>query len=401
LNLSGADARLLLSHAASLAAGSALDTLPNPPVGCVIVAEGGRVVGEGFHRHYGGPHAEAEALRAAGVEARGAVAFVTLEPCGGSAGKKTPPCAPALRDAGLRAVVYSCEDASPPASGKGPTLLRKAGVRVDRVDVKEADLLLARYRTCLEDPYPWIVAKWAMSLDGKMGDARGASRWISGEESLERAHDMRRRSDAVVVGARTAALDDPDLRPRPGTGPGGRIPLRVVVDEDLRISAESRLATTAREAPVLAACGARAPRERRRALEALGVEVEPHPGAHGRVDLRSLFRSLRGRGVRRALLEGGGEIHAAAFREGLVRQVAVFVAPVLLGGRTAPVPVSGPEGLRTAGDPLRLEEIRVMRLGRDVLVEGFVPADAAPGPERPPEPRRKRSRGAKGGDVPK
>ena len=369
----GESARLLLDRAAALAAGSLLDVLPNPPVGCLIVAGGGRVIAEGFHRHYGGPHAEAEALRAAGSAARGAVVHATLEPCGAAVeGKKTPPCAPALRDAGVASVVYACEDPTPTSAGAGPALLRAAGIEVLRSPSPQAEALLVRWRRAVDDPLPWTVAKWAMTLDGKIADARGTSRWITGEEARDRAGEMRARCDAVVVGSRTAALDDPDLRPRGREGRGGRAFLRVVVDGRLRLSPASRLAATARECPVLLACGGEAPPDRRAALERRGVEVAPFPCGDGRVDLGALFRALKGRGLRRVLLEGGGDLHAAALRAGIVRQAAVFVAPAILGGRTAPGPVAGEEGLRGIADPLRLEETRVARLGEDLLVEGFV-----------------------------
>ncbi len=367
-----ADAGRWLARAASLAAGSAPDVLPNPPVGCVLLGPDGTVVGEGFHGAYGGPHAEAEALRAAGPLARGATAFLTLEPCAaGGPGKKTPACAGALLAAGVAGVVYACDDPWPDASGKGPALLRAAGVEARREASPEAEALIPRYRRAVPEPVPWTIAKWAMTLDGKTADARGGSRWISGEAARARVHELRARCDAVVVGARTAVLDDPDLRPR-GVPGAPRAPLRVVVDESLRLGPGARLAATAREAPVLVAAGARAPAARRAALEALGVEIGLYPGTDGRVDLEALFRALRARGVRRLLLEGGGELVAAVFRLGLVRQVAAFVAPSILGGRPAPTAVAGEEGLRTADRALRLEETRVTRLGEDVLIEGFV-----------------------------
>lgn len=369
---SAEDSRRHLLRAVSLAAGSELDVLPNPPVGCVLVDRAGRVVGEGIHGAYGEAHAEAGALARAGKAARGATAFLTLEPCGGGAGKKTPPCAPALRDAGVAAVVFACADPSEYAGGRGPDLLRAAGIEVSTLPCPEAEALLARWRGGLADPLPWTIAKWAMTLDGKTGDARGGSRWISGEESREWVHALRARVDAVVVGSRTAVLDDPDLRPRSGKGPGGRLPLRVVVDGDLRLPPAAKVCATAREGPVLVAAGGRADAGRRNRLETLGVEVAVHPGEEGRVDLPALFRDLGARGVGRVLLEGGGGLCAAALRAGLVRQAAVFVAPTLLGGRTAPVPVGGAEGLRTVDDPLRLSGVRHGRLGEDLLVEGFV-----------------------------
>jgi len=366
-----------LDRAVALAGGHALDTLPNPPVGCVLTAPDGTVVGEGAHGGYGGPHAEAVALAAAGERARGATAWVTLEPCGGGApGKKTPPCAAALLAAGVAAVVYAEADPSPHGSGSGLAELAAGGVTVAHRPHPGAPPLLVRYRAALLDPFPWTLAKWAMSLDGRIADARGGSRWITGEEARGRVHALRRRVEAVVVGSRTAVLDDPDLRPL-GPGEGGPPPLRVVVDSSLRLAAASTIAATAASGPVLVATGGRAREERRRALEAVGVTVEDHPGALGGVDIASLFRSLRGRGVRRLLLEGGGRLTGSAFRAGLVRQVAAFTAPLILGGDAAPNPVAGEGAVRYASNPLRLEEVRVTHWGSDVLVEGFVPGVGA------------------------
>ncbi|HEU4395950.1 MAG TPA: bifunctional diaminohydroxyphosphoribosylaminopyrimidine deaminase/5-amino-6-(5-phosphoribosylamino)uracil reductase RibD [Planctomycetota bacterium] len=367
-----AHARRLLERAAALAAAAALEALPDPPVGCVVADASGRVLGEGAHRGYGLPHAEPDALRAAGAAARGAAVFVSLEPCGRAGpGKRTAPCARALRDAGVGAVVYGASDPSPFAAGAGPALLREAGIAVEAIPSTACEAALDRWRRASADAHPWTIAKWAMSLDGRTGDARGGSRWISGEESRARAHAIRARCDAVVVGSRTAVLDDPDLRAR---GVAGALPLlRVVVDGALRLDAVSRLARTAREGPVLVATGDRAPPARRAALEKRGVEIAAFASADGRVDLVGVCRALRARGVLRLLLEGGGGLQAAAFRAGLVRQAAVFVAPLLLGGASAPSPLSGGEGLRAAADPLRLEDARVTPCGADLLVEGFVP----------------------------
>ncbi|MHC4822215.1 MAG: bifunctional diaminohydroxyphosphoribosylaminopyrimidine deaminase/5-amino-6-(5-phosphoribosylamino)uracil reductase RibD, partial [Planctomycetota bacterium] len=348
------DARYL-ERAAALAGEHLLDTLPNPAVGCVL-ARGDEIVAEGSHRGFGRPHAEADALTAAGEAARGATAYVTLEPCSGS-GKKTPPCAPALLEAGISEVVYACADPTPHGEGRGVSMLEEAGVTVRQVDSNPASHLLERWLAAREGDTPWTLAKWAMTLDGKTADARGGSRWISGPESRARVHEIRGLVDAVIVGSRTAVLDDPDLRPRDVPPPKGRMPLRVVVDTTLRLSEGSQIAATAGEAPVLVATGGRERGERRRALESSGVEVIAFPSRLGRVDLRALFRALKERGVHRALLEGGGELAAAAFAEDLIHQVAAFVAPSLVGGRTAPSPVGGAEGLRVASRALRLEDV--------------------------------------------
>jgi diaminohydroxyphosphoribosylaminopyrimidine deaminase/5-amino-6-(5-phosphoribosylamino)uracil reductase len=232
--------------------------------------------------------------------------------------------------------------------------------------------LLDDYRAATADVLPWTVAKWAMSLDGRTADARGASRWISGEAAREVSHRLRASCDAIVVGARTAALDDPDLRPRI-EGYTGPVPLRVVVDGALRLTHESVLARTAREGPVLVATRACPAGAQSAALLDAGVELLSLPAADRGVDLLALFTELRRRGVRRVLLEGGGEIAAAAFRARLVRQVAVFIAPMVLGGASAPLPVAGEAPISLVDAPLVLRVRRTSQVGDDLFVEGLLP----------------------------
>ncbi|RME72294.1 MAG: bifunctional diaminohydroxyphosphoribosylaminopyrimidine deaminase/5-amino-6-(5-phosphoribosylamino)uracil reductase RibD [Planctomycetota bacterium] len=247
---------------------------PNPPVGAVCVREG-RVVGEGWHERFGGPHAERRALEAAGGAARGATLYVTLEPCAHHG--KTPPCTDAILAAGCRRVVYACADPNPEAAG-GARRLEAAGVEVAHRPLPEAERLLAPFLVRVREGRPWVIAKWAMSLDGRIATRTGHARWISGELSRQRVHERRAQVDAVLVGIGTALADDPLLTVRlPAghrvAGATGRPPLRVVVDTRARLPLTSRLVASAREAPVLVAVGRQAPAPARAALQAAGCEV--------------------------------------------------------------------------------------------------------------------------------
>jgi len=263
---------------------------PNPMVGAVVVRDG-RLVGFGHHARFGGPHAEVEALARAGDEARGATLYVTLEPCCHFG--KTPPCTQAVLDAGIVRVVAAMRDPFPKVAGGGLAQLRQAGVAVEvGVESDAARRLNAPYLKRLATGRPYVVAKWAMTLDGKTAAASGDSRWISGPRSRALVHELRGRMDAVVVGIGTALADDPQLTARP---PGPRVACRVVLDGSARLSPTSRLATTAREVPVLVAVTDRAPGDRRDALAALGCEVLAFPGA-GPVPILALLDELGRRG---------------------------------------------------------------------------------------------------------
>jgi diaminohydroxyphosphoribosylaminopyrimidine deaminase/5-amino-6-(5-phosphoribosylamino)uracil reductase len=356
-----------LREALDLAAGGRGRVEPNPLVGCVIVKDG-RIVGRGFHARYGGPHAEPAALAAAGTDAEGATAYVTLEPCAHEG--KTPPCADALRDAGIRRVVFAADDPYPPTAGKGPERLREAGVEVvGGVLAEEARALNPRFASHLESDLPWTLAKWAMTLDGKIADASGSARWVTGPESRRLVHEIRGAVDAVLVGVGTVLADDPDLTVREGEPL--RTPVRLVADSTLRTPAGSRLVRTAGEVPVWLACGADAPPDRRKALEDAGCRIFEVGREGAGLDLREWFRTLREEGLHRILLEGGGRLNAAAVSAGLVRQVMAFVAPKIVGGRDAPTPADG-EGGRSITEALALTDVTVTHHGPDTLIEGYL-----------------------------
>jgi diaminohydroxyphosphoribosylaminopyrimidine deaminase/5-amino-6-(5-phosphoribosylamino)uracil reductase len=338
---------------------------PNPLVG-VVVVRGGRAVGEGWHRKYGEAHAEVEALAAAGGDARGATLYVTLEPCCHQG--KTPPCTDAILRAGVARVVAAMSDPFPAVAGKGADLLRRAGVAVDfGLCEPAARRLNAPYLTLLATGQPYVHAKWAMTLDGKIATRAGNSKWISNEASRRRSHELRGRMDAVIVGIGTALADDPRLTARP---PGPRTAVRVILDSQCRLPAESVLAKTAREAPTLVAATAGAPPERVAALRALGCEVLTPPAADGRTDVKALLAELGRRRMTNVLLEGGAGVLGAFLDAGVIDEVHVFVAPLLAGGAGARTPVGG-RGVEKIAEALRLAETRVEVIDGDVLIHGW------------------------------
>jgi diaminohydroxyphosphoribosylaminopyrimidine deaminase/5-amino-6-(5-phosphoribosylamino)uracil reductase len=345
---------------------------PNPRVGAVAVA--GDAVFFAHHRGWGLPHAEVEALAAAAAAGRRVdTVYVTLEPCGserGEGGKKTPPCARALLAAGVRRVVYGQDDPDPRHRGRGPALLRAAGVEVTGgVEAMACAAINRPFLRWLGLDRPWTIAKWAMSLDGKIATRTGESRWISSAASRRAVHALRARVDAVVVGFRTVQRDDPLLTVRDVEGDS---PLRIVVDPEAALPLTSALVRTAREVPVLALVAEAAASARCAALAAAGVEVVrgPGPGPRG-LDLAGAWRALRQRGLQRVLVEGGGGLLAQLFAADAVDQVLAFVAPLVIGGADALAPVAG-QGVGALAQAWRadetLVETGVIAVGDDVAI---------------------------------
>lgn len=355
-------------QAIALGAAGRFSVEPNPLVGCVLERDG-RVVGEGWHLAYGGPHAEIVALEKARGEARGATAYVSLEPC--SRVLKTGACTVALARAGVRRVVYAVRD--PNMAEEGLEGLRRAGIDVEGPVLEdEGAPLLEPFLRARALERPWVVLKWAMSLDGRIAPARGRSGRISGDEARTFVHDLRAHCDAVAVGVETVCVDDPRLTCRLEGGlPHGRgQPRRVVFDTGLRTPVAVRLVEDAPEVPVLFVC-ARDDPVRRSALEARGAEIVVVPAAEGGVDLVGALEALYARGVRRLLVEGGARIHGALLAAGLADQVAVIVAPFVLGGSGAPAAVTGTQVADMEG-ALCLEHVARRCLGDDLLVQGYV-----------------------------
>ncbi len=342
-------------------------TSPNPMVGAVVVAAG-EIVGRGYHPRAGEPHAEVFALREAGARARGAALYVTLEPC--AHWGQTPPCTEAIIAAGIERVVAAMADPDHRVSGRGLRRLTEAGIET-RVGVaeREARDLNEAYVKHRTTGIPFVTAKWAMTLDGRIATRTGESRWISGEASRALVHERRAATDAILVGIGTVLRDDPALTSRTASA---RQPRRIVLDSTLRIPPDARVLSQD-GTPVIIATTERASPAVRTVLEARGVEVLVAGGPDGRVDLTALLRDLGRRGILSLLVEGGGMVHGAFFDAGLVDKVMVFLAPKIFGG-PAPGPVGG-TGVAQLAQAWRLARAEVHRLGEDLMIEGY--------PERP------------------
>jgi diaminohydroxyphosphoribosylaminopyrimidine deaminase/5-amino-6-(5-phosphoribosylamino)uracil reductase len=354
-----------MARAVALARRALGRTSPNPAVGAVVV-KGGRVVGEGWTRPAGGPHAEVVALRRAGARARGATLYVTLEPCAHHG--RTPPCADAVIAAGLGRVVAAVGDPNPRVRGRGLRRLAAAGIAVTTgVLAEEAGAVSAWFRHFIVRRRPYVILKLAASLDGRIATAAGASRWISGPAARRWVHALRNRVDAVMVGSGTVLADDPALTCRLR---GGRDPLRVVIDGRLRTPPRARVIRQRSRAGTVIATTRAAPAARGRALARAGAEVLVVPSRRRHVPLAAVLRALAARGVTSVLVEGGGGLAAAALRARLVDQLVVVSAPLLLGGDGRPM--LGPLGVGRLARAPRLARPRVTRLGADLLLEGPV-----------------------------
>lgn len=355
-----------MREALALAAKGRGEVEPNPRVGAVVLQQG-RIVGRGYHSHWGGPHAEVMALDdAEGRGARPDTLVVTLEPCSsprGTAGKKTPPCTERIKDSGVRTVIVGAPDPDPRHLDAGVAALRQAGIQVLSIAAAECGQLNRPYARWLELSRPWTIAKWAMSLDGKTAASSGDARWISCGESRTRVHQLRSRVDGVVVGFRTAQLDDPMLDARHVGGPH---PTRIVVDPRAELALDSRLVKTAGVTPTLLLAEPQAAGHKVTRLQAAGVEVV------AATDLAAAWQRLRERGMRRVLVEGGGRLVARLFEADLVDQVLGYLAPRIIGGREAPTPVAGAGAARVA-EALELEELYWRSSGKDLEFGAFVP----------------------------
>jgi len=333
-------------------------TSPNPMVGAVILDRDGLLAGEGYHHAKGQPHAEEEALAAAGERARGGTLYVNLEPCAHS--HRMPSCAEAVIQAGVRRAVISMIDPDERMRGAGIEALRSSGVET-AVGLHEARArrLNEFYIKHRLTGRPFVTAKFAMSLDGKIATRTGESRWITGEQAREHAHRLRHENDAVLVGINTVIADDPQLTTRLDLQ-DARQPLRVVVDSQLRtrqsarVVGENTLIATTRAGRVGAA-------------EVLRLPADEE----GRVSLPALLDELGNRKVISLLVEGGAEVHAAFFAQGLVDKVYAYIAPSLIGGRDAPGPL-GAKGIEHLADSIPLRDIDMARLGDDLMITAYV-----------------------------
>jgi diaminohydroxyphosphoribosylaminopyrimidine deaminase / 5-amino-6-(5-phosphoribosylamino)uracil reductase len=340
---------------------------PNPMVGALLV-RGGDIVGQGYHRRFGGPHAEAAALEAAGPLARGATLYANLEPCAHHG--RTPPCVDALIRAGVRRVVAAMRDPYPRVRGRGLRALRRAGVSV-QVGLlgDEARRLNRDFVIWAERDRPFVILKAGTSLDGRIAAPGGRPLALTGARARARAHALRAAVDAILVGAGTVRSDDPLLTARPGGRPGPRQPLRAVLAGRVGIRASARLFTAPGGGPVIV-FGTSAQAWQRRIGRVPGIETVVAGPPRGRPEPRRVLRHLRRRGVGSVLIEGGGEIAASFLRDGLVDMLVWFIAPTLLGGGAVPA-IAGP-GLGERGEGRRLRSWRVRRLPPDLMVEALL-----------------------------
>lgn len=348
---------------------------PNPMVGCVLVGSDGGVIAEGSHQRFGGNHAEVEALMAAGDRASGATAYVTLEPCCHTG--KTPPCTRALIAAGIRRVVVAMQDPFPQVSGRGLAELCAAGIEVEAGILADAAASLnAPYLKLLRTGRPWVIAKWAMSLDGKIATHCGESRWISGPAARQIVHELRGRVDGILVGRGTAMADDPLLVARPA---GKRRAVRIVADTHASLPIESQLVRTARETPLLIATGPESSSENRRRLFDAGCEVFVCEGDSPDRRLAVLLDELGRRRMTNVLVEGGSSLLGSLMDARAIDEVHAFIAPKLIGGGQSPSPLGG-HGLSHIADALLLADLRTQHVGSDLYITARVAPPLPPSP---------------------
>jgi diaminohydroxyphosphoribosylaminopyrimidine deaminase/5-amino-6-(5-phosphoribosylamino)uracil reductase len=362
--------RRLLARAIELAEQGRGRVSPNPLVGAVIAIDD-EPVSEGFHRELGGPHAEVEAISAAGdQELAGATMYVSLEPCCHQG--RTPPCVEAITRAGIERVVVASDDPSEHASGRGLGILRDEGVAVVVADgelAARARRLNQPFRKHARTGRPWVLFKSAMSLDGKVATGGGDSKWISGEESRLRAHHWRAECDAVAVGIGTALADDPQLTAR--IKRVARQPRRVVFDSLAQLPLASKLVRDARKVPLTVVVSRAAPRAATDALEAHGADVIVATGENETARVRSALDQLGAGEVSSILLEGGPHLAGAFLDAGEIDEIRLFLAPLVLGGRTARDPLEG-EGVEAIADAVRALSLDCERIGEDLMVSARI-----------------------------
>jgi diaminohydroxyphosphoribosylaminopyrimidine deaminase/5-amino-6-(5-phosphoribosylamino)uracil reductase len=357
-----------MKQALGLARKGAGRVSPNPLVGALVVRDGA-VVGAGYHRCFGGPHAEVHALMQAGDRARGADMYVTLEPC--SHVGKTQPCADALVRAGVGRVFVGMIDPNPLVSGRGIKKLEAAGIAVES-GILENDCrrLNESFLKHITTGMPFVVLKAAATLDGRIATRTGDSKWITCPESRRVAHRLRFEADAVMVGSGTVLADDPELTARPGRK-ASKQPQRVIVDGRLRIPLTSRvLQPDFASGTMIVTRPDKAATPKARKLMAAGAQVLACPQKNGRIDMRRLFRKLAASGIARILIEGGAELSASALADGVVDKVYIFYAPKIIGGRQA-VGMIGGAGIARISQAVNIYDMQVRRICGDILISGY------------------------------
>lgn len=343
-------------------------TNPNPLVGAVIVKDG-KIIGEGYHQVYGSHHAEVNAFKNATEDVKGATMYVTLEPC--SHYGKTPPCANAIVEKGIKKVIVGLVDPNPEVSGRGVKILRDNGIEViTGVLEEEGRKLNEIFLKYITTRLPFCIMKTAMTLDGKIAAYTGDSKWITGEASRKYVHQLRHRAASIMVGIGTILADDPMLTTRFDAGEGSD-PIRIIVDSSARIPLEAKVLNLKSRARTIIATTEKADKDKIEALKEKDAEVIITPLKNEKVDLSFLMKALGERKIDSILLEGGSELNYAALEEGIVDKINAFIAPKIIGGSTAKTPVGG-EGKAYMKDAILLKEIDIQRFGDDIMVEGYI-----------------------------
>ena len=361
-----------MKQALRLAARGRGTTSPNPMVGAMVVAKG-KVVGSGYHKQAGGPHAEIFALQQAKSQSRNATLYLTLEPCCHTE-KRTPPCVPDIIHSGVSRVVVAMRDPNPQVAGRGIQQLRRAGIAVDVGCLKhEAAKLNEVYVHWIKTGRPFVILKSAMTLDGKIATAKGESKWITGPRAREHVHQLRSRVDVIAVGVNTVLKDDPQLTVRLSAKKGqsniSRQPVRMVFDSRLRIPLTARVLQGIEQSPTAIATTKMASHKKIEQLRSMDIEVLVLPQKQNRVSIRRCLQELGSMGITSLMVEGGSELNASFLREGLVNQVCLYFAPALLGGQDAKGLLGGlsPKHL---GEKVAVSKLHLQYLGDDWLITG-------------------------------
>lgn len=343
-------------------------TKPNPLVGAVIVKDG-RIIGEGYHQIYGGNHAEINAFLSAKEDVNGATMYVTLEPC--SHFGKTPPCANAIVQKGIKKVVIGLMDPNPLVAGRGIEILKSNGIEVItgilEDEGKKLNEIFLKYITT---KLPFVILKTAMTLDGKLATVTGDSKWITNEQSRQYVHELRHRVSGIMVGIGTVLTDNPELTTRLKGGEGVD-PVRIIVDTTAKISLAAKVLNLASKAKTIIATTEKADKERLKDITNKGADIIVTPLKNNKVDLDYLMRQLGQKGIDSVLLEGGAALNFSALKEGIVDKVVMFIAPKIIGGSSAKTPVGG-EGVSYMKDAMLLDDIQVLRFQEDIMIEGYI-----------------------------
>ncbi len=341
---------------------------PNPLVGAVIVRND-KIIGEGYHEFYGGPHAEVNAFRSATENVEGACMYVTLEPC--SHFGKTPPCAEAIVKNKIAKVVIGMLDPNPLVAGKGVKLLEDNGIEVEYgymcEELSDMNRVFLKF---IQNKKPYVVLKTAMTLDGKIASHTGDSRWVSNTDSRKRVHELRNELSAIMIGVDTVIVDDPILTTRL-EDKEGRNPVRIVVDSKARIPLNSKILNSCDQAKTILAVTEEVKAEKLKEIEDLGNVVLKVKSSNGRVDLQNLMLKLGEKGIDGVLLEGGATLNFSALQAGVVDEVMSFIAPKFIGGANGKTPVGG-QGIEKMRDAIELENIEMNQLGNDLMLTGKI-----------------------------